>query len=126
GLPFLIARHLVLTLYLPQLLYASPVWWTGQPRVLERTRKTYNKALRWATGLPIDTPLAKLYLLARLPPMDIMLDYRSLQYGIRLLFLESVNPLSSKVCPPSRRITQQWLKNIQTATQGQYPSAFQP
>src|SRR5690606_17098765 len=93
GITFVMARHLVLTLLLLQLLYASPVWWTEHLTLQTRLEKMYNQMLRWATRLGIFPPLCSLYRMARMPPIPCILDLKSPQYGIRLLFVGPINPL---------------------------------
>jgi hypothetical protein len=48
---------------------------------------TYNSLARWITGLPPRTGVAKHLTCARIPLLDIYLDYLSNKYAIRLLFL---------------------------------------
>jgi hypothetical protein len=55
--------------------------------VLHPLQITYNSLARWITGLPSSTRVAKHLTCARLPPLDIYLDYFSNKQVIRLLFL---------------------------------------
>jgi hypothetical protein len=87
GLPAFITHYLVIPKALPAMLWASPVWWNRIPTVLRPLQITYNSLARWITGLPPSTRVAKYLTCARLPPLDIYLDYLSDKYAIRLLFL---------------------------------------
>jgi hypothetical protein len=55
--------------------------------VLHPLQTTYNSLARWIAGLPSSTRVAKHFTCARLPPLDIYLDYLSNKYAIRFLFL---------------------------------------
>jgi hypothetical protein len=87
GLPAFVAHYLVISKALPAMLWASLVWWNRTPTVLRSLQITYNSLARWITGLPPSTRVAKHLTCARLPPLDIYLDYLSNKYAIRLLFL---------------------------------------
>jgi hypothetical protein len=87
GLPAFVAHYLVISKALPAMLWASPVWLNHTPTVLCPLQITYNSLARWITGLPSSTRVAKYLTCARLPPLDIYLDYLSNKYTIRLLFL---------------------------------------
>ena len=68
GISFSTAHHLIYTYLLPQMLWASPAWWTGMDSVLKRLSVPYHQAVRWATGLPAYTNVNKMLLVARFPP----------------------------------------------------------
>lgn len=94
GLPAYTALHLVKTALLPKMLWASPVWWTGSQHILARLGPVYHRALRWATGLPDFVPLRKLFIVARSPPLQCVLDHLSARYAARLLFGPDNHPLN--------------------------------
>jgi hypothetical protein len=68
-------------------LRTKELWWNHTPTVLHPLQITYNSLARWITGLLSSTRVAKHLTCARLPPLDIYLDYLSNKYAIRLLFL---------------------------------------
>jgi hypothetical protein len=86
GLPAFVTHYLVISKALPAMLWASPVW-NHTLTMLHPLQITYNSLARWITGLPSSTRVAKHLTCARLPPLDIYLDYLSNKYAIRLLFL---------------------------------------
>lgn len=51
GIMFTVAQHLIFSILLRQILWASPAWWTRSPTTLDRLNKVYLPALRWTTGL---------------------------------------------------------------------------
>jgi hypothetical protein len=67
GISTYIARHLILTLILPKMLWASPAWWTGADNILSPLATAYHSAARWATGLPPSTRISNLLTCAHLP-----------------------------------------------------------
>ena len=73
GLSTYTALHLVKTAFIPKMLWASPVWWTGSQHVLTRLEPAYHRALRWATGMPDFTPLRKLFAIAHMPLLQCLL-----------------------------------------------------
>ena len=97
---FRVCRHLVLSMVLPKMLWASPVWWTGPAAVLDPLEVTYNMSARWITGLPPTTAIPKLLAAAHLPPLGLYLDYLSTRYAIRLHFLPVGHPLRLLITPP--------------------------
>jgi len=100
GLPAFVAQHLVHTLLLPQMLWASPAWWTGTFRVLHPLATSYHVMARWVTGLPPSTRIATLLTCANLPPLQLLLDYLSRRYAIRSLFLLDHHPFTTvKILP---------------------------
>jgi ribonuclease HI len=86
-------RHLVMSVLLPKMLWASPLWWLGTDPVLSALQLTYNECARWVTGLPQTTHIPKLLIAASLPPLKIYLDYLSSQYASRLFFLPHYHAL---------------------------------
>jgi ribonuclease HI len=82
-----VAHYLVISKPLPAMLWVSPVWWNHTPTVLHLLQITYSSLARWIKGLPSSTRVEKHLTCARLPPLDIYLDYLSNKYVIRLLFL---------------------------------------
>jgi ribonuclease HI len=86
GISTYIARHLILTLILPKMLWASPAWWTGADNILSPLAAAYHSAARWATGLPPSTRISNLLTCVHLPPLHVYLDYLSTRFAIRLLF----------------------------------------
>jgi ribonuclease HI len=94
SIPAYIAHHLVFAAVLPQLLWASPIWWNGRSSVLEPIRMTYHAAARWITGLPMSTSIMKLLTVAQLPPLTAYLDYLALRYAIRMRFLPADHVLA--------------------------------
>jgi ribonuclease HI len=100
GIPVYIAWHLILTVILPKMLWASPAWWTGSDRVLSPLSVIYNTAARCATGLPPSTQITHLLTCAHLPPLNTYLDYLSARYTIRLLFLHARHSLSGLPTTP--------------------------
>ena len=97
GLSVFTALHLVRTAFLPKLLWASPVWWTGSQHILSRLEPIYHRALRWASGLPAYMAIRKLLLLTRCPPLHALLDHLSARYAIRLLFAAADHPLQEYI-----------------------------
>jgi hypothetical protein len=83
GIPAYIARHLTMTAILPRMLWASPVWWLGNPGALNPLTVAYNRCARWIAGLPSSTDSTKLLICAHLPPVHRYLDYLSRRYAIR-------------------------------------------
>jgi hypothetical protein len=59
-----IAHHLVFAAVLPQMLWASPIWWNGRNGILDQLKMTYHAAARWITGLPMSTSTVKLHTVA--------------------------------------------------------------
>jgi ribonuclease HI len=96
SIPAYVAHHLIFAAVIPQLLWASPVWWNGKSNVLEPIRMTYHAAARWITGLPMSTSTVKLLTVAQLPPLVAYLDYLTLRYAIRLRFLPADHVLAPR------------------------------
>jgi ribonuclease HI len=94
SIPAYVAHHLIFAAVIPQLFWASPVWWNSKSNVLEPIRMTYNAAARWITGLPMSTSTVKLLTVAQLPPLAAYLDYLTLRYAIRLRFLPADHVLA--------------------------------
>jgi hypothetical protein len=82
-----IACHLILTLILPKMLWASPASWTGAENILSPLATSYHSAIRWANGLPPSTRISNLLTCTHLLPLNVYLDYLSTKFAIRLLFL---------------------------------------
>ena len=64
GLSPSIARHMLLGLVLPKVLWASPIWWTGAPQLASFLNIGYLRMARWITGLPMSTRTTKLLICA--------------------------------------------------------------
>jgi hypothetical protein len=94
SIPAYVAHHLIFAAVIPQLLWASPVWWNGKSNILEPIRITYHAAARWITGLPMSTSTVKLLTVAQLPPLAAYLDYLTLRYATRLRFLAADHVLA--------------------------------
>jgi ribonuclease HI len=122
GIPTYIARHLILTLILPKMLWASPAWWTGADYILSPLAAAYHSAVRWATGLPPSTRISNLLTCAHLPPLHIYLDHLSTRYAIRLLFLPAGHSLAgiptTPNCPASAPGTSRLCNLIKHLTIG--------
>lgn len=93
GIPASIAHHLTMTAILPNMLWASPVWWTTTETTIETLNFPYHRIARWITGLPPNTRTTKLLTCANLPPLNLYLDYLSTRYAIRLHFLPKTHAL---------------------------------
>jgi hypothetical protein len=128
GITFVVARNLIITAVLPQLLWASPSWWCGSAWVLQKLERVYHRALRWATGLPSFTKLTRLQILARLPPLRLHLDFLSRRYAIRLLFAGPQHPLHKYFPLQDLTITNTWIENTKRRDKdtAQYPTLFYP
>ena len=109
GLSTYTALHLIRTAFLPKILWASPVWWTGSQHILTRLEPIYHRALRWASGLPAYTAIRKLLLLTRSPPLSAILNHLSARYAIHLMFAAADHPLQEYIELVSRQISQPWL-----------------
>jgi hypothetical protein len=96
-----IARHLILTLILPNMLWASPAWWTGADNILSPLATACHSAARWATGLPPSTTISNLLTCTHLPPLHVYLDYLSTRLAIRLLFLPAKHSLAGIPTTPN-------------------------
>jgi hypothetical protein len=94
GISTYIARHLILTLILPKMLWASPAWWMGANNILSPLATAYDSSARWATSLPPSTRISNLLTCAHLPLLHIYLDYLSTKFAIRLLFLPTRHSLA--------------------------------
>jgi ribonuclease HI len=110
-----IARHLILTLILPKMLWASPAWWTGTNNILSPLATAYHSAARWATSLIPSIRISNLLACTHLPLLNVYLNYLSTKYAIRLLFLPAEHSLTgiptTPNCPTSvPRISQ--LRNL--------------
>lgn len=90
---FTVVRYFIFILLLQQILWASPAWWKCSPTTLDRLNKVNLPALRWATGLAKPTPLGNLYRVARAPTLNLLIDYLSLNYVIRLTFSPRIHQL---------------------------------
>ena len=97
GLSTYTAFHLVRAAFLPKMLWASPIWWTGSQHILHHLEPVYHRALRWASGLPAYVPIRKLLLLTRSPPLRCLLNFLSGRYAVRLLFSSETHPLQEYV-----------------------------
>src|SRR5690606_7316892 len=75
-------------------------------------------------GLPAHVSILKLCLIARLPPLECLLDYKSLLYSIRLLFQDASHPLRPTVLPPNRTISIGWLNTITSKTTRPLPTVW--
>lgn len=84
GLHPIIYRMLIIAKIVPTFLYASPVYWTGKETTIHELQPAYNRALRWATDLPIYTPTRLLYRVIGLPPLQPLLNHYSRMHAIRL------------------------------------------
>ena len=132
GLSTYTALHLIKTAFIPKMLWASPVWWTGSQHVLTRLEPTYHRALRCATGLPDFTPLRKLFVIARMPPLQCLLDNLSARYAAGLLFGPDDHPLNRYVRPElegprGRRISRRWMHEMRQKEEAvHYPTLCKP
>ena len=109
GLSTFTALHLIKTALLPEVLWGSPVWWTGSQHVLHRQEPIHYQELHWALGLPKCVANRKLFLMARMPPLQCLLNYLSAPYAVRLMFVASDHPLQQYIDLTSRTIRQPWL-----------------
>jgi ribonuclease HI len=101
GISTYIARHLILTLILPKMLWASPAWWMGTENTLSPLAMAYHSAARWATGLLPSTRISNLLICVYLPPLHIYLDYLSTKFAISLLFLPAGHSLAGIPTTPN-------------------------
>jgi hypothetical protein len=92
GLPAYVANHLTHTLFLPQMLWASPAWWTGTHRVLHPLNVSYLAMARWITGLSPSTQKSNLLTCANLPPplASTRLPFKKIRHS---------HPLPTKTAP---------------------------
>jgi len=67
-----------MTVILPTIFYASPIWSTRTPKVVVRLKVAYNTVARWITDHPLNTRMSNLITLAHLLPMETYLNYLSL------------------------------------------------
>ena len=112
GLLTFTALYLIKTAFLPKMLWASPVWWTGSQHILDRLELVYHRALRWASGLPRFTANRKLFLLTCSPPLRCILDYLSARYAICLLFAADSHPLQQHIYLAGREVQLSWLSEM--------------
>ena len=127
GLSTHTALHLVHTTLLPNMLWASPVWWTGSHHILHFLEPVYHRALRWASGLQTYIAIRKLLQITPMPPLGCMLNLLSARYTIRLLFVPETHPLWQYIDLPRRILQQQWLDSKSPQTTGtQYLSLNHP
>jgi hypothetical protein len=101
GISTYIARHLILTLILPKMLWASPAWWIGTDNILSPLATAYHSAARWATGLPPSTRISNLLMCTHLLLLHVYLDYLSTKLDIRLLFLPTGHSLTGIPTTPN-------------------------
>ncbi|KAE8230792.1 hypothetical protein CF326_g4200 [Tilletia indica] len=127
----LLLRRAYVACILTILLYASPVWWRGLERKVQRqprprsatlpahtvrvdgaaelvgaTEAVQNVALRLILPVWRTTPIMALQCEASLPPVRLVLDYLRALYAIRLHTLPSQHPITVRlahVVPPSER-----------------------
>lgn len=85
-------HHLCITATVPTLLRGSKAWWTGARHIVDQVAPTYHTMARTITGLPKWTPTHLLLKEAGLPPLDLLLDCKSQQYGVRVLLLPDTYP----------------------------------
>lgn len=78
-------HHLVSTLAIAALLWGSEIWWTGTQHTIDKLNTTYNQLVRLVTGLPRWSRIHLLLCAASLPPLHLLFDHTSRNYGIKNL-----------------------------------------
>lgn len=86
-------HHVITQLFLPTILWGSEAWWTGAEHIIRSLTPLYNEAARIVTGLPRWTKQERLLKEAGLPPLELLLTYRSRKYGTRILCLPYDHPI---------------------------------
>jgi hypothetical protein len=114
GIPAYIARHLTMAAILPRMLWASPVWWLGNPSTLNPLTVAYNRCARWITGLPSSTDSTMLLICAHLQPLHRYLNYLSRRYAIRNLFLLTTHVLYHRIPMSIGEDTMPGIRRIET------------
>lgn len=85
-------HHMVTTPLSPTLTWGSEVWWTGARHIVDNMNPTYLRFAQPITGLPTHTRTNNLLAEARIPPVCLLLDFKSRNYGIHLLLIPDDHP----------------------------------
>lgn len=88
-------HHLVSQETIPRLLWGLEAWWTRAQHIVNLIQPTYHALARVITSLLKWAPLLMLYAESGLPPLHLLLDRNSRQYGIRILLAKDDHPAKS-------------------------------
>lgn len=79
------------SLTIPAVLWGAEVWWTEAAHIHSQLGPTYNHIAQVITSLPKSTRLPALLLRAGMPPLDLLLDYNTQQYRVRILLADDTH-----------------------------------
>lgn len=99
------------------LTWGSEVWWTRARHIVDAMNPTYRRFARLITSLPTHTRTDKPLWAASIPPLHLLLDQKSRNYGIRLLLLPTDHPnntLFGATPPPQEGVGLGRMKSLLT------------
>ncbi|KAF5311492.1 hypothetical protein D9611_011566 [Ephemerocybe angulata] len=92
GLSHIYLRRLYLTCVIPQILYASPAWFTGCKYQSKHLEKVQNRALRLVCAAFRTSPMKALEVEASIPPISLQAKMAERRAAVRLNKLSFLNP----------------------------------
>jgi ribonuclease HI len=105
GLRPLLFRHLHITVIIPIMTYASPVWFTGRPgqkEILHKLEVVQNQSLRLGLAAFKTTPVRALQVEASVLPITQRLELQMAQAALRFNRLHSAHPVLQRLAPAWR------------------------
>jgi hypothetical protein len=105
GLRPLLFRHLHITVIIPIMTYASPVWFTdrpGQKEILHKLEVVQNKSLRLGLAAFKTTPIRALQVEAAVLPITQRLELQMSQAALRFNRLHPAHPILQRLAPAWR------------------------
>jgi hypothetical protein len=105
GLRPLLFRHLHVTVIIPIMTYASPVWFTGRPgqkEILHKLEVAQNKSLRLGLAAFKTTPVRALQVEAAILPITQRLELQMSQAALRFNRLHPAHPILQRLAPAWR------------------------
>jgi hypothetical protein len=106
GLRPLLFRHLHITVIIPIMTYASPVWFTGragQKSILSKLEVAQNLSLRLGLAAFRTTPVRALQVEASVLPIIQRLELQMAQTALRFNRLHPAHPILQRLAPAWRR-----------------------
>jgi hypothetical protein len=88
------------TICIPTLTYGSPIWFRGQKKHIKVLQAVQNMAICVIMGAFRSMPLEPLHQLTAIPPIQLHLEWLSMQAAIQLLTLPTSSPVLHRLGPP--------------------------
>src|SRR6266496_5278727 len=97
GLSFQAIRQLYIACITSIADYGVPIWWNNQKRLLEKSQRLQNAALRTILGAFKTSPIKAMEIEAAIPPPRIRFEKTCYNYTIRIIQMNSIHPIIEKI-----------------------------